>query len=340
MLVSVAAETRPGERRVALTPEAVALLVGQGHDVRGRVRRGAAPLAARRRLRGRRAPTCAAGDVSPAPTWSLHVRPLLPGSGRPAAPRRRHPRVRHRAGRAGRHPRPARRRGHGVRDGAGAADLPGPVDGRADLAGAGRRLPLRAGGGDAAAAVLPAVHDRGRHRAAGPGAGARAPASPGCRRSPPPSRLGAVVEAYDVRPASADEVRRWAPRSSTSTWRRSRAPAATRGSCPQDRAVRQQELLAPYVAAVGRADHHRRGARAAGAAAGDRATCSPGCSRARSWSTWPPRAAATSRARCAGRGGRRRRRRRAAVRHGGRRLARCRSTPPGSTPRTSPTCWR
>ena len=45
MLVSVAAETRPGERRVALTPEAVSLLVGQGHDVRVEAGAGLAALA-------------------------------------------------------------------------------------------------------------------------------------------------------------------------------------------------------------------------------------------------------------------------------------------------------
>ena len=111
---------------------------------------------------------------------------------------------------------------------------PGPVDGRADLAGAGRRLPLRARGGDAAAALLPAVHDRGRHRPAGARCSCSAPVSPGCRRSPRPSGSGAVVSAYDVRPRQ----RRRGPLDGRHVHRprpggRSRAPAATPGSWPR-----------------------------------------------------------------------------------------------------------
>ena len=92
-------------------------------------------------------------------------------------------------------------------DGAGPAHLPRPVDGRAVVAGAGRRLPRRAGRRRAAAAVLPALHDRRRHGAAGQGARARRRRGRACRRSP--RRAGSVrwSQAYDVRPASADEVR-------------------------------------------------------------------------------------------------------------------------------------
>ena len=69
--------------------------------------------------------------------------------------------------------RPARLRGHVVRDGAGAAHLPRPVDGRAVVAGAGLRLPLRDRRGRPAAPVLPAEHDRRRHRPARRGRRAR-----------------------------------------------------------------------------------------------------------------------------------------------------------------------
>src|SRR6478752_3821896 len=74
MLVSVAAETRPGERRVALTPEAVSLLVGQGHDVR--VEAGAA-LAALEDY-GAAGADVRSGDVLEGADLVAHVRPLLP----------------------------------------------------------------------------------------------------------------------------------------------------------------------------------------------------------------------------------------------------------------------
>ena len=123
-------------------------------------------------------------------------------------------------------------------------------------------LPVRAGGGDAAAAVLPAVHDRGRHGAAGQGAGAgrrggRAAGDRdrqaarcgrrGVRRAAGVGRRGAV-DGCDVR-------RRW-------TSSRSRAPAATRARWARTGPARQRELLAPYVGQGRRPDHHRRGARA------------------------------------------------------------------------------
>jgi H+-translocating NAD(P) transhydrogenase subunit alpha len=63
-------------------------------------------------------------------------------------------------------------------------------------------------------------------------------------------RLGAVVSAYDVRPASADEVRSMG---GTFVHLDLEAVEGTGGYARElsaDRAVRQQELLAPYVAAA------------------------------------------------------------------------------------------
>ena len=62
-------------------------------------------------------------------------------------------------------------------------------------------------------------------------------------------RLGAVVSAYDVRPASADEVRSMG---ATFVALELEAVEGTGGYARElsaDRAVRQQELLAPYIAA-------------------------------------------------------------------------------------------
>ena len=77
MLVSVAAETRPGERRVALTPEAVSLLVGQGHDVRVEAGAGLAALATDEDY-GAAGADVRGGDVLEGVDLVAHVRPLLP----------------------------------------------------------------------------------------------------------------------------------------------------------------------------------------------------------------------------------------------------------------------
>ena len=247
MLVSVPAETRPGERRVALTPESVALLVGQGHDVCVESGAGQGLLAATTTTAAAGADV-RTGDVLGGADLVLHVRPLLPGQVARLRPGAVTVGFVHRSGRAGRHTGPAGGRGHGAGDGARAAHLPRPVDGRADLAGPGGRLPLRAGGGDAAAAVLPAVHDRGRHRAARQGARARARGSRACRRSPPPAGSAPSSRRTTCAPPPPTRCGRWAPRSSSSASTRSRAPAATPGSCRRTARSASSEPLAPYIA--------------------------------------------------------------------------------------------
>ncbi len=61
-------------------------------------------------------------------------------------------------------------------------------------------------------------------------------------------RLGAVVSAYDVRPASADEVRSMGATFVTLDLEAVEGAGGYARELSQDRALRQQELLAPYVA--------------------------------------------------------------------------------------------
>ena len=224
MKIAVVRETREGETRVAMVPELVGKLTDLGYEVLVEPDAGARAeyddeLYVEAGAVGHRGPAPGGGrrDLGERP-------PRLPGP--PAPRRRRHdllppgqllPRPGH---------RPARPRHHRVRDGAGAAHLARAVDGRALLAGAGLRLPLRDRGRRAAAPLLPAEHDGCRHRPGRPGRRARrrrrrAPgdrdrpsgSAPSCRPTtcapPPPRRSG-----------------RWARSRSTSSSRPSRAPVA------------------------------------------------------------------------------------------------------------------
>ena len=229
MKVAVPAETAPGERRVALVPDAVPQLVDTGLEVLVQSRRRQSRAGHGRRLPPTPVPRSSARWTPPRSTCCCTCgrcgRRRSAGCARARSPsacaRRPTELATVQALRDG--------RVTVVRDGAGAADLPRPVDGRAHLAGAGRRLPLRAGGGDAAAPVLPAVHDRRRHRAAGQGAGARRRAWPGCRRSPPPAGSARWSRPTTCARPAPTRCARWAPPSSSSTWSRWRAPAATPG---------------------------------------------------------------------------------------------------------------
>ena len=169
--IAVAKETREGETRVAMVPELVGKLTGLGYEV------VVEPDAGRHALcRDEEYVEAGARSTRDAVASADVVRLRAaagPGRRPPAAARRRDDLVP--AGQpgalAGR--RPARRRRHVLRDGAGAAHLAGPVDGRAVVAGAGLRLPLRDRRGRDAAPLLPPEHDRRRHRAARRGRGAR-----------------------------------------------------------------------------------------------------------------------------------------------------------------------
>ena len=113
-------------------------------------------------------------------------------------------------------PEPARqpRRARGDRqdrrdragDGEDPAHQPRAVDGRAVLPGHGLRLPRGADRGDRARALLPDVHDRGRHRPARAGARARRRRRRACRRSPPRAGSAPSSPAFDIRSAVKEQI--------------------------------------------------------------------------------------------------------------------------------------
>ena len=81
-------------------------------------------------------------------------------------------------------------------------------------------------------------------------------------------RLGAVVKAYDVRAAAAEEIRSMGAQAIDLELDTLEGSGGYAREMTEDRAARQMELLTPYVAERRRADHDRRRARAQGAAAG------------------------------------------------------------------------
>ena len=152
---------------------------------------------------------------------------------------------------------------------------------------AAERLPL----------VLPAADDGGRHGPAGQGAGAgrRGGRAAGDRDRQAARRgRGGVRRAARRRPT---RCARWAPSSSSSTWRRWRATGGYAREMSDDRAAAPARAARAVRRRRRRADHHRRGARPAGAAAGHPRDGRGDEARRASWSTWPPRPAATSRGR-------------------------------------------
>ena len=69
-------------------------------------------------------------------------------------------------------------------------------------------------------------------------------------------RLGAVVEAYDVRAAAAEEVRSMGATFVDLELDALEGAGGYAREMTDDRAARQRELLAPYVAAIGRSHPH------------------------------------------------------------------------------------
>ena len=103
--------------------------------------------------------------------------------------------------------------------------------------------------GRAAAPVLPAQHDRGRHRAAGPGRGARRRESPACRRSPPAGGWARWSRATTYARPRPRRSARWAPAIELDLPTLEGAGGYAR-EMTEERAPRQRELLAPYIAAA------------------------------------------------------------------------------------------
>ena len=118
------------------------------------------------------------------------------------------------------------------------------------------------------APVLPAEHDRGRHRPAGPGGRARRRR----RRAPGDRDLPSGSARWSRATTCARPPRRrsgrWALRRSTSTLPTLEGAGGYAREMTEDRAARQRELLRLHRRRR-RADHDRRGARPAGADAGD-----------------------------------------------------------------------
>ena len=268
MRIAVAKETRDGETRVAMVPELVGKLTGLGYEVAVEPDAGMHALLADEEYVEagavhRRATRSASADVV------LSVQPLAAdasaGCSRGAATISFLPVNQE-------HSLVADLRDVGVdvvRDGAGAAHLARAVDGRAVLAGAGLRLPLRDRRGRDAAPLLPAQHDRGRHRPARRGRGPR------CRR-----RRAAGDRDVQAARRGRQGLRR-ARRGRRGDPVDGRQVHRPRAGHPRGcRRLRAGDDRGPGAAADGaagavhrrgrRADHHRRGARSHGAAAGHR----------------------------------------------------------------------
>lgn len=245
MQIAVPAETRPGERRVALTPEAAAGLTAQGYAVVVESRAGAGMLAEDGDYREAGA-DIRGGDVLGDADLVLHVRPLLP-------------------------PQISRLRRGTVTT--GFVSGPGELDGIRALRDGGitalamELIPRisRAQSMDALTSQALVAGYRCALEAAMrlprffplfmTAAGTVRPAKvlvlgagvAGLQAIATARRLGAVVTAYDVRPSSADEVK-----SMGATFLELGLDAiAGQGGyareMSQDRARRQQDALAPFV---------------------------------------------------------------------------------------------
>jgi NAD(P) transhydrogenase subunit alpha len=246
MRVAVAAEVRPGERRVALTAEAAAGLVGSGVSVVIEAGAGTAALSSDQAYRDAGAEVVD-GDVLADADVVLHVRPLLPAEiGR----------LRRGAVTIGFMTPSAELDGvRALRD-AGvtafsmelvprisraqsmdALTSQALVSGYRSALEAAMRLPRFFPLFMTAAGTVPPA------RVVVLGAGVA-----GLQAIATAKRLGAVVEAYDVRPASADEVKSMGASFITLDLESLEGAGGYAREMGEDRAARQRELLAPYIA--------------------------------------------------------------------------------------------
>ncbi|HET7659430.1 MAG TPA: Re/Si-specific NAD(P)(+) transhydrogenase subunit alpha [Oryzihumus sp.] len=245
MLVAVPAETRRGERRVALTPDAVATLTAQGHSVRVESGAGAAALATDEAYRDAGAEVVD-GDVLAEADLVAHVRPLLPEQ--VARLRRGSTTVGFVTG-AGELPGIQALRDNGISALAmelvpriSRAQSMDALTSQALVAGyrcaleAAMRLPrffplfMTAAGTVPPAKVLVL------------GAGVA-----GLQAIATARRLGAVVEAYDVRPSSADEVKSMGATFLDLGLDVVEGAGGYARELSEDRARRQQEALTPFI---------------------------------------------------------------------------------------------
>lgn len=249
MRVTLVAESRPGERRVALTPEVVGPLVQQGHEVVVESGAGTAALCPDDAYVEAGAEILPAGDDALLASADLvtHVRPLLPDQ-------------------------VARLRSGAVT--VGFVTGPGELDGiRALRDGGVTALAMelvprisRAQSMDALTSQALVSGYRCALEAAMrlprffplfmTAAGTVPPAKvlvlgagvAGLQAIATAKRLGAVVEAYDVRPASADEVKSMGATFLDLGLDAIEGTGGYAREQTQDRAARQQEALTPYLA--------------------------------------------------------------------------------------------
>ena len=246
MRVAVAREVRPGERRVALTPETAGILVGAGVSVVVQQGAGGPALAPDADFAAAGAEVVD-GDVYAGADVVLHVRPLLPAeiAGLPRgvvtigflSPSAEPDGIR------------------ALRDGGvtafsmelvpriSRAQSMDALTSQALVAGyrcaleAAMRLPRFFPLFMTAAGTVPPA------RVLVLGAGVA-----GLQAIATAKRLGAVVEAYDVRPASADEVKSMGATFVNLDLEALEGAGGYAREMGEERAARQRELLAPYVA--------------------------------------------------------------------------------------------
>ena len=246
MRVAVPREGRPGERRVAATPETVAALVGSGASVVVQAGAGAAALASDEAYREAGAEVVD-GDVLAGADVVLHVRPLLP----PDISRLRRGAVT--LGFLAPSAEPdgiAALRDAGVTafsmelvprisraQSMDALSSQALVTGYRCALEAATRLPRFFPLFMTAAGTVPPA------RVLVLGAGVA-----GLQAIATAKRLGAVVEAYDVRPASADEVRSMGATFVHLDLESLEGSGGYAREMGEERAARQRDLLAPYVA--------------------------------------------------------------------------------------------
>jgi H+-translocating NAD(P) transhydrogenase subunit alpha len=246
MRIVVVAESRPGERRVSALPDAVAALVRDGHEVRVAAGAGAGALADDQAYRDAGA-RLTDGNLLEVADVVLHVRPLTPrqAAGLPRgsvtigflAPAEEPEAV-------------AVLRDGGVTSFAmelvpriSRAQSMDALTSQALVAGyrcvleAATRLPRFFPLFMTAAGTVPPA------RVLVLGAGVA-----GLQAIATARRLGAVVQAYDVRPASADEVRSMGATFVELDLASVEGAGGYARELSQDRAARQRELLAPHVA--------------------------------------------------------------------------------------------
>jgi NAD(P) transhydrogenase subunit alpha len=246
MLVCVPAEVRPGERRVALTPDAVATLVKGGHRVLVESGAGNGAMASDE-MYGTVGAEVRAGDVLADADLVAHVRPLLP---------EQVARLRRGAATVGFVTGPGELDGiRALRDNGisalamelvpriSRAQSMDALSSQALVAGyrctleAAMRLPKFFPLFMTAAGTVPPA------RVLVLGAGVA-----GLQAIATAKRLGAIVEAYDVRPSSADEVKSVGGKFLDLGLDAVEGTGGYAKELSEDRAVRQQQALAPYLA--------------------------------------------------------------------------------------------